>query len=77
MKVKNNERTILMGENMKKIKQYFDLRRRILIEVLETLCSICKYLDYDGHFGHNPHSRYLGGHFVQLKSLSEELRGKK
>ena len=62
---------------MKKIKQYFNLRRRILIEILETLCTLCKHFEYDRYGRHNPYTDRLGGHYFQLKSLSEELRGKK
>ena len=61
---------------MKKIKRYFELRKQILIEILETLCSICLYLEIDGRH-HNKYSQYMGGHFINLKMFSEELRGKK
>ena len=56
-----------------KIKFY----KSLLIEVVETLCSICLYLDRDGRCNHNDISRFMEGHFKVLKGFSEELRGKK
>lgn len=61
---------------IKKIKLYFALRRIIIGEILETLCSICKWLEYDGHYSNNPYSKYLQMHYKALKSLSEEVRSK-
>lgn len=58
----------------KKIKSYFDLQRRIQIEILETLCSICLWLERDGRYDRNPYSQYMGSHFKALKGLSKELR---
>lgn len=59
---------------IKRIKNYFSLKRRMKIEILETLASICLYLDYDGHFGRNHYAEYMRSHFHQLKALSQELR---
>lgn len=56
---------------MKKIKFY----KALLTEIIETLCSICLYLDSDGRYTHNPNSRYMRGHFEQLKKFSRVLRG--
>ena len=60
----------------KRIKDYFDLQRRIQIETLETLCTICLWLERDGHYDRNPYSQYMDGHFQCLKDLSKELRSK-
>ena len=59
----------------KKIKRYFELKRRIQFEVLETLCTICLYMCHDGHYGRNPYARHMDSHFKSLKDLSTELRG--
>lgn len=59
---------------IKRIKNYFSLKKRVQIEMLETLASICLYLDYDGHFARNHYAEYMQSHFRQLKSLSQELR---
>lgn len=67
----------MVEKMIKRIKKYFGLRKRIDIEILETLCSICLYLEIDGHFGHNRYARYMGSHFKQLKQISEEIRGGK
>lgn len=57
---------------MKKIRFY----KRLLIELIETLCSICLYLEHDGRFSHNPYDKHMKSHFITLKMFSEELRGK-
>lgn len=54
----------------KKIKFY----KAILIEIMETLCSICLYLEKDGRYSHNDEARYMRSHFNVLKNLSEVLR---
>lgn len=54
----------------KKIKFY----KRLLFEMVETLCSICLYLDSQGRLQHNTHSEHLRSNAVRLKELSEELR---
>ena len=58
----------------KKIKSHFVLKRRIQIEILETLCTICLYLEHDAHYDRNPYMKYFGSHFEALKALSKELR---
>lgn len=56
----------------KKIKDYFYLKRRAQIEILETLCTICLYLECDDRY--NPYGRYMKDHFGALKELSIALR---
>lgn len=55
---------------IKKIRFY----RSLLIEIIETLCTICLYLELDGRYTHNMESQYMIGHFNVLKEFSEELR---
>lgn len=55
----------------KKIKFY----KALLIEIIETLCTICLYLEKDGYYTHNEESRYMRSHFTVLKDFSKELRG--
>ncbi len=54
----------------KKIKFY----KNILVEIIETLCSICLYLDSQGRREHNRNAEYMRDHFTRLKGFSEELR---
>lgn len=54
----------------KKIRFY----KALLIEIIETLCTICLYLERDGRYAHNEASRYMRGHFTALKGFSEDLR---
>lgn len=56
----------------KKIKFY----RALVVELIETLCSICLYLESDSRRNHNPCGMYMRSHFEELKSFSEELRKK-
>lgn len=49
--------------------------KALLIEIIETLCSICVYLETDSRYTHNPHGRHMRGHFKALKGFSEDLRG--
>lgn len=56
----------------KKIRFY----KRLLIEIIETLCTICLYLEKDGRYTHNEMSQHMRGHFSALKGFSEELRSK-
>lgn len=56
----------------KKIKFY----RALVVELIETLCSICLYLESDSGRNHNPCGMYMRSHFEELKSFSEELRKK-
>lgn len=56
----------------KKIKFY----KALLVEIIETLCTICLYLEQQGRYMHNNEaSRYMRGHFVALKEFSKDLRG--
>ncbi len=57
----------------KKIRFY----KALLVEIIETLCSICLYLEQEGRYPMrgNEASRYMRGHFVALKEFSEDLRG--
>ena len=54
----------------KKIRLY----KMLLIEIIETLCTICLYLERDGRYTHNEESRHMRGHFIALKGLSEDLK---
>ena len=56
----------------KKLKFY----KALLIEIIETLCTICLYLESEGRYSRNNEaSRHMRGHFVALKEFSEDLRG--
>ena len=55
---------------IKKIRFY----KNLLVEILETLCSICLYLDNESRRGHNHYGLYMYGHFKNLKYFSEKLR---
>ena len=55
----------------RKIKFY----KSLLIEIIETLCTICLYLESEGRYSHNQYSRYMRGHFNELKGFSGNLRG--
>lgn len=55
---------------IKKIKFY----KRLVIEIIETLCSICLYLESDSRYNHNSKGVYMRGHFNALKEFSIELR---
>lgn len=59
---------------MKKIKKKILFYKALLVEVLETLCSICLYLESDRIGRYNPHSIHLRDHFYKLKEASKELR---
>jgi len=48
--------------------------KRLLVEIIETLCSICLYLDYETHLSHNKYGLSMRSHFYVLKHSSEELR---
>lgn len=54
----------------KKIRFY----KAMLIEILETLCSICLFMDSFGRMNHVPHYVFMRDHFTQLKGFSETLR---
>ena len=53
----------------KKIKNYFGLKKRTRIEVLETLASICLYLDYESRLSRNANGVFMRGHFNELKAI--------
>ena len=55
---------------IKKIRFY----KALLVEIIETLCTICLYLERDGRYTHNEESRHMRGHFTILKDFSEDLR---
>lgn len=55
---------------IKKIRFY----KALLIEIIETLCTICLYLECDGRYTHNEESIHMRSHFKALKEFSEELR---
>lgn len=55
---------------IKKIQFY----KALLIEIIETLCTICLYLERDGRYTHNEESRHMRSHFKVLKEFSEDLR---
>lgn len=58
---------------MRKIRFY----KRLLIEIVETLCSICLYLELDARHTHNSYGDlYMRDHFVELKKFSDEMRGR-
>lgn len=61
---------------MKKIKRKILFYKALLVEILETLCSICLYLDYEGRFNRfrNPRADHMHSHFEQLKQASSVLR---
>ena len=48
--------------------------KALLIEIIETLCTICLYLERDGRYTHNEVSSHMRGHFTVLKEFSEDLR---
>ena len=58
----------------KKIKNYFTFKKRMKIEILETLATICLYLEFDSRTNRNVNGVFMRGHFNELKALSYELR---
>jgi len=58
---------------IKKIRFY----RVLLIEIIETLCTICLYLEIEGRRSHNRMAEHMRSHFECLKGFSEELRQKR
>lgn len=55
----------------KKIRFY----KALLVEIIETLCSICLYLEADGRRNHIPASgELMRDHFCMLKNFSKILR---
>lgn len=62
---------------MKKIQRKIRFYKALLVEILETLCTICLYLNFEGPInGHrrNPKAEYMRSHFEQLKQASAVLR---
>lgn len=61
---------------MKKIKRKILFYKALLVEIVETLCTICLYLDFEGTLNHhkNPKAIYMRDHFEQLKLASSVLR---
>lgn len=61
---------------MKKIRKKILFYKALLVEILETLCSICLYLDFEGRVYHhkNPKAEFMRSHFEQLKQASSVLR---
>ena len=58
---------------MKKLKSKIAFYKAVLVEILETLCSICLYLETEGRYN-NPHSAHMRSHFDVLKGFSKQLR---
>lgn len=58
------------GNKMRKLKFY----KSILVEILETLCTICLYMEIESRRNHNPYGVYFCGHFEELKKFSEKIR---
>lgn len=54
----------------KKIKFY----KALIIEILETLCSICLFLESEGRINHVPHYVFMHDHFDRLKDFSRVMR---
>lgn len=59
---------------MKKLKKMALFYKKMLVEILETLCSICLYLETDGRYSHNPQWEHMRSHFNMLKVFSGDLR---
>ncbi len=59
---------------MFRIKKILTWKKRMYVEVLETLCSICLYLESDSFRSKNRYGEFMRDHFQQLKELSQELR---
>ena len=55
---------------IKKIRFY----KALIIEIIETLCTICLYLERDGRYTHNSETSHMRSHFMALKEFSEKLR---
>lgn len=54
----------------KRIKFY----KGMIIEILETLCTICLFLDAFGRRSHIPYAEHFHSHFDELKMYSMQLR---
>ena len=54
----------------KKIRFY----KGMIVEILETLCTICLFLDTFSRRSHIPSGEHFHSHFNELKMYSEQLR---
>lgn len=60
---------------MKKLKKRVCFYKAMLVEILETLCSICLYLETDARRTHNLQAHeHMRSHFNMLKEFSAVLR---
>ena len=59
---------------MKKIKRKIGFYKALLIEIIETLCSICLFLERNARYSHMD-ANHFRSHFKYLKQFSDELRG--
>ena len=59
---------------IQKIKNKLSFKRRMTIEILETLATICLYLRYENP--KNRYSQFMQSHFDDLKEFSMILREK-
>lgn len=59
---------------MKRVKNRILFYKALLVEVIETLCSICLFLEMEGRLGRNPRAEYMGSHFRTLKEASSVLK---
>ena len=61
---------------IKQIKGKIKFYKRMVIEILETMCTICLYLEREGHMykTQNPNAERMGTHYQALKWFSEQLR---
>lgn len=63
---------------LRKIIKALTLKKRMRIEVIETLCTICLYLEREGRYRNiYPYADHMRGHFNELKHISCDLRGDK
>lgn len=60
---------------MRRIRNKIRFYKALLVEIIETLCSICLYMELEGRMRRNPQSMHMQGHFRQLKDASKVLRG--
>lgn len=58
---------------MKKLKKKVCLYKEMLVEILETLCSICLYLERAGIYTQNQYRECMRSHFTMLKKFSRCL----
>lgn len=58
---------------MKTLRTY----KKLIVEIVESLCTLMLYLDEQGYRNNSKYSRYFKCHFFELKTLSNELRKRK